>query len=134
MWWYIGGFVAFYFIFSYIWNRFRDRHKASHDTTSQPKLSIIIEASTKPYDRNAYRFDGNAFPEFEIEYVDADGVVTNREIYVENYYQADNCIYYRCWCFLRDERRSFRSDRILKVKNISTGRKIKDIAAYLSRY
>lgn len=85
--------------------------------------------SIREYDRNAYRFDGSAFPQYRITYADEDGVVTEREIYVDNWHKRGAVTYYFCWCFERDDRRTFRSDRIIETINVQTGRRIKDISA-----
>ncbi len=95
--------------------------------------SIEVSGSIREYDRNAYRFDGLAFPQYRITYADEDGVVTEREIYVDNWRKRGAVTYYFCWCFERDAQRTFRSDRILETVNVQTGRRIKDISAYIMR-
>jgi len=122
----IAGIFAF---FGYRLALFLNHSAGQGDQGAQ----IILSTSTRPYDRNAHRFDGLAFPQYKITYVDEDGVVTEREIYVDTWRERGSITYYTCWCFLRDERRTFRSDRILKTINVQTGRQIKDIASYLLR-
>ncbi|WP_029074402.1 WYL domain-containing protein [Kaistia adipata] len=106
----------------------------SHKTiTDHGDLRIVTEASMREYNPHAYRFDGLAYPEFRITYADEDGVVTEREIYVDGWRKRGAVTYYFCWCFERDDRRTFRSDRILEIVNVQTGRQIKDIVAYRTR-
>lgn len=97
-------------------------------------VTVATSAQTRIYDPDAYRFDGSAHPQFRISYADEDGVVTERDIYVDRWHKKGNITYYNCWCFLRDEKRTFRSDRILDTINIDTNRRIKDISAYMARY
>lgn len=106
----------------------------SHDTHSRTNNVVTVQFSTRNDDRNSYRFDGYAVPEYRIEYADADGVVTTRDIYLNTWRSRGNLHYLDCWCFLRDERREFRSDRILSAINLSTNRRIKDIVAHRSRW
>lgn len=102
---------------------------------SQNAGIYIIETSTetREYDINSYRYDGLARPQYKITYADEDGVVTDREIYIHNFYKRGGVAYFQCWCFLRDEKRTFRSDRILDTVNLSTNRRIKDLYAYIMR-
>lgn len=72
-------------------------------------------------------------PEFRIAYADEDGEITEREIYVHSHGRRSGQMYYFCWCFLREEERTFRGDRIMKAVNLDTGREIKDLAAYRDR-
>lgn len=121
--------AAIFFAAGYFFG-FRRRTNGTGDSHG-PK--ILLSSSIRPYDRNAYRFDGLAFPQYKITYADDDGVITERDIYVDTWRESGAVIYYTCWCFLRDERRTFRSDRILKTVNAQTGRQIKDISAYILR-
>jgi hypothetical protein len=105
-----------------------------HNTHSETKNVVTVQFNTRSDDRNSYRFDGYAVPEYRIEYADADGVVTTREIYLNTWRSRGSLHYLDCWCFLRDERREFRSDRILSAINLSTNRRIKDIVAHRSRW
>lgn len=97
-------------------------------------LSVSVGAYTREYDHNKYRFDGTAHPQFRIKYIDEDGSTTTREIYVDRWRKSSGVTRYECWCFLRDEKRTFRSDRMLEIVNLDTNRKIKDISTYRARY
>ena len=100
-----------------------------------------VEVISQPHDADAMqmlsRREGYARqhrrPEFRITYHDEDGVITERDIYVQSHGRKSGHMYYFCWCFLRDEQRTFRGDRIMKTVNLDTHREIKDIAAYLER-
>lgn len=96
-------------------------------------VSITLTSSVREYDANKYRFDGLARPEWQIEYADEDGVVTERQVYVDRWWDRGGVTYYDCWCYLRDQRRTFRSDRVLGVRNLDTNRKVKSIHGYLMR-
>lgn len=102
---------------------------------AQPRsgISYSTAASLRSYDPSAYRFDGIARRQFRIEYADVDGVVTERDIFVHNWKDQGSYQLLDCWCYLRDERRSFRTDRMLSIVNLATNRPIKDIVRYLSR-
>ena len=106
------------------------------DARDSPRLAFqfTVGTETTTYDSDAYRFGGSAYPEYRITYADSDGVVTEREIFVDNWYSRDGVHHLKCWCFLRDEKRQFRSDRILSSVNLSTNRKIKDIVAHKQRW
>ncbi|MEW6257438.1 MAG: WYL domain-containing protein [Pseudomonadota bacterium] len=96
-------------------------------------LSLTVHAETLTYDPSKYRFDGVARPEFNITYLDNDGTQSNRDIYVHWWDTRNGIHYLDCWCYLRDERRTFRSDRIISAKNLDTNRKIRDIVAFRLR-
>lgn len=81
------------------------------------------------------RVDGDE--RFLIEYADADGIVTEREIRPRMLRLTPNRseIEIEAWCALRQDIRNFRSDRMLAAKNMRTGRAIADLGIYLrSRY
>lgn len=94
---------------------------------------VQFSTSVTSHDPTKYRFDGIARPEFRIEYSDDDGVVTTRDIYVYRYRENQGVWNLDCWCYLRDDRRTFRSDRILSAVNLDTNRRIRDIVRYLTR-
>lgn len=70
---------------------------------------------------------------FWIEYADADGVVTEREIRpVAITIRANRPeVTIRARCMLRQDDRSFRSERILSARNMATRRPISDLGQYL---
>lgn len=74
---------------------------------------------------------------FRIEYSDIDGVVTERDITPRSIHMkaGRQDLVIKAFCHLRGEERSFRSDRILSARNLTTGRPISDLGNYLrSRY
>lgn len=74
---------------------------------------------------------------FLIEYQDANGVVTEREIRPLRIELKANRpeVTIVAHCYLRNEERPFRSERILKTLNRQTGRKLNDLGQYLrARY
>lgn len=74
---------------------------------------------------------------FLIEYADADGVITEREIRPRMIHLKPNRseVEIEAWCALRQDYRNFRSDRVLAARNLRTNRPIADLGSYLrSRY
>ncbi len=71
--------------------------------------------------------------EFLIEYVDANGEITERTIHPISIHLVSDepYIYIKAFCTLRQESRSFRSDRIQTCRNLKTNRVIKDLGDYL---
>lgn len=73
-----------------------------------------------------------AFPEYLIEYADANGEVSERDIYVVSVSGDGEMV--EAWCFLRHEMRTFRSSRVLQATHLTTGRRILNIGRhYLNR-
>ncbi|MDI6025628.1 hypothetical protein QBK99_05345 [Corticibacterium sp. UT-5YL-CI-8] len=70
---------------------------------------------------------------FLIEYSDAAGVVTEREINPTMIKLTAHRpeVKIVAYCHLRGEEREFRSERILFAKNLKTGRQITDLGQYL---
>jgi len=67
-------------------------------------------------------------PDIEIIYEDASGRVTQREVMVTNITNE----YIKGWCYLRNDLRTFRIDRIKELVDLKTGEVIsKDIENYL---
>lgn len=63
---------------------------------------------------------------FEITYADADGVITERVIRVNEVTGDNGFAYIRAHCYLAQAERTFRSDRILELRNHRTGEQIRD--------
>ncbi|TFE95280.1 hypothetical protein B5M44_21865 [Shinella sumterensis] len=131
MWW-AFGLLAAYILYTLFLRR-RERAENRDESAHSRGLVVQTSISAREYDPNAYRFDDIARPEYRITYADEDGVVTTRDIYVHTWRQRAAVIYYDCWCYLRDERRTFRSDRILETVNLQTNRKIRDISQHRMR-
>ena len=139
MWWAVGLLAAYIGFMLLLEKRERKKNQppreASTEQTRELPNGLVIQTSmsTRSYDPNAYRFDGIAYPEYRITYADEDGVVTERDIYVHTWRNRGAIVYYDCWCYLREERRTFRSDRILETVNLQTNRKIRDISQHRMR-
>ena len=124
------------FVGLFWWSARRSSANHFHGRPREPEQSGYIfqtSATVREIDPNAYRIDGTAYPQFNITYADEDGVVSKRDIFVDRFYKKGGVTHYRCWCFLRDDLRTFRGDRILETVNLQTGRRIKDIEAYWMR-
>lgn len=72
---------------------------------------------------------------FRIEYCDRDGVLTTRDIVPKKIHLRPGRpeIKITAHCYLRDDERTFHSERILAAQNLKTGRAIKDLSDYLRR-
>lgn len=64
--------------------------------------------------------------EYDIEYGDADGVVSTRRIKVLDLEGSAEVLYLRAMCSLRRADRTFRADRILMAKSAMTGEQLHD--------
>lgn len=104
-----------------------ERHLAQEEA---PRSASPTRTSSVFQDH--YRFDGKAIPQFHIVYAGDDGARTGRTIYVKGWSRRRGLTYYTSWCFLRDEERVFRSDRIIEA-TLENGRPIPDIAVHLSK-
>ena len=111
--------------------RERAKHAPSATPSSSPRLlDFKVEVSSGP-GRSIKEY---AVPQFRISYADIDGVVTDRDIFVSGSSGSGRSTVFHCWCFLRNEERSFRNDRIISATNLKTGRSIKNLAAYMADY
>lgn len=71
---------------------------------------------------------------FEITYADADGVITERVIRVQEVRGENGFTYIDAHCFLADAKRTFRGDRILSMKNHRTGEQIRDPSKFFAMF
>lgn len=70
-----------------------------------------------------------------LEYADAFGEVTERSIQVQRVYEgASGIIYVEAFCELRMEQRTFRSERILKLSELPSGRPFPDPRGYFDKW
>lgn len=67
---------------------------------------------------------------YEIEYADADGVVTSRNITVMQVEALSHAIYIRAWCHTRRSDRTFRADRVLRLRGVPDGRVYDDASVH----
>ena len=70
---------------------------------------------------------------FRIEYADADGVITEREIKPKSIHliRQSPDVYIKAHCFMQNDERTFFSPRIRSTTNLVTGRRISDLGQYL---
>lgn len=121
----IAGLVIWYFA-SRDSAASRTRPPRDHELTKpdNPRFATWEEALNRAVSGNHL---------FRIEYADADGVVSQRDITPKSIHlirgQPDLLI--KAHCHLRNEERTFRSDRILSCRNMKTGRVIGDLGQYL---
>nr|WP_295947700.1 WYL domain-containing protein [uncultured Bartonella sp.] len=68
-----------------------------------------------------------------IEYVDRDGVITERVIEPLNIYRIAGkaTIYIDAFCTVRNAMRSFRNDRILSARDMQNNQEIANLGRYL---
>lgn len=77
----------------------------------------------------------NVGERFLIEYVDVDGVVSEREIAPITIERGRKrgVFLITAYCHLRGENRTFRSDRILRTRDLRTMRTVADLVSHLVR-
>lgn len=97
---------------------------AESDAPENPRFATWEEAMNRPVVDTLL---------FRIEYVDRDGVVTDREIEPTMIHLIPGRpeVNIGAFCHLRQAPRVFFSGRILKCANLKTGRPIKDLGQYL---
>lgn len=69
---------------------------------------------------------------FVLEYCDADGVVTEREVDARAVQVEGDRLYLKAFCRLRGEERSFRADRIMRLVDRGSGEEMYRPAAFLA--
>ena len=74
------------------------------------------------------RFMGVPPPDYEIEYADAFGEITERQVRLLAVAEepASRLLYVRAYCFIRNAERTFRVDRMLSVRLMPQGKHIVD--------
>lgn len=70
-------------------------------------------------------------PAFFIEYCDAEGEITKRQI--TPLWDMDRTAF-RAWCYLRHDERTFRNERILRCIDLTSEKEIIDLKEYLGWY
>ncbi|MGV2980680.1 WYL domain-containing protein [Camelimonas sp. ID_303_24] len=70
-------------------------------------------------------------PQFRIEYADEDGVVTERDVFLLAIREDGDLVYCIVWCFVRNDARTLRADRILSASDLMTGKSIESLSPYL---
>ena len=71
---------------------------------------------------------------FAMSYADADGVITERVIRVNEVTCENGFVYINAHCFLADAKRTFRSDRILSMRNHRAGEQIRDPIKFFAMF
>lgn len=95
----------------------------------------VVQQALKPADN-----DGDGIPDsiagvcISIEYGDSIGEISTRRVLIERLYFQNNQLYIYGWCFLRDARRTFRADRILKLLLPPDWREVRDPYEFLEGY
>jgi hypothetical protein len=92
---------------------------------AQPQSRIEIDHRTlSPTKSELPKSDDER--DYDIEYGDVDGVVTNRRIKVLDLEGSGGVVYLRAVCSLRNAERTFRADRILSARSGRTGERFHD--------
>ncbi len=101
---------------------------SQHRNRTSPKFQKNPSTTSIISEQNNKNIEGEP-DTFEIEYADADGVVTERVITVRNITTSSDLqkTYVRAFCHWRKSERTFRVDRILKIRQISNDDYIADI-------
>jgi hypothetical protein len=71
---------------------------------------------------------------FAMSYADADGEITERVIRVNEVTCENGFVYISAHCFLADAKRTFRSDRILSMRNHRAAEQIRDPIKFFSMF
>ncbi len=105
------------------------RHLEGAELKYRPPPPVVSEPTREMPARGAIAGDA-----YEIEYADGFGVVTNRVIRVEQVYRGVETGYVEAFCYLRDDLRTFRTDRIQAMFSHRTGERIADPVAHFEAY
>ena len=118
--------VALLFLAIVAWISLRQSHKTPDhaEARQDERLYVDIESNTTGNKVRVYPYPG-----YKIDYVDADGVITTRPIYI----LAADRQHFDAYCFLRNDVRTFRIDRVLDMYAIGKG-PIIDPAAEIGKY
>lgn len=106
------------------WKKYQPNPLDTSSRPDNPKFATWDEAMNRPITDDL---------QFMIEYVDSDGEITERMIkpLVIHLMAGKTTIYIDAFCTVRNDIRSFRSDRILAARNMQTKREISDLGNYL---
>lgn len=125
--WLLLGFMVFAAGAIYLW--FRKESPAAGDSRpDNPRFQSWDEAFNRAITDDLWFF---------IEYVNRDGEVSERVITPKSIHlmRGYKWLLIKAQCHLRNDERTFRSDRIQFVRNLKSNRVINDLGAYLrSRY
>ena len=139
--------VALFFIYVYISANGKDSQ--NHHDAARRKATKKVMANEKNIERGSISSPGPAVRprktttgkrgkkrgglinnlELEITYEDSKGDLTVRNISVSSYSESTGKVL--AWCYLRNDQRSFFTDRMIEAIDTSTGESIEDIDAYL---
>jgi hypothetical protein len=87
--------------------------------------------STKPAQPFPNDIEGKLI---KFDYCDADGKQTTRAVNCYRVWHGDGCSYLQGWCTLRDESRTFRTERISNLIEVKTAKRISDPVAYFDHF
>lgn len=123
-------------------NKLSDSHDrqyvSSHSMSEDPEAKLsrhrtLSRNRLSPAKATLSRSDDER--DFDIEYADADGVVSTRRIKVIDLEGSAGALYLRSMCSLRQAERTFRADRILSARSAITGERIGDpVVHFRSQY
>lgn len=118
------------------------RRRTEHPINPEPRQNYqtnLLDTSIRP-DNLEFVTPGEATNhritdniQFMIEYVDRDGVITERVIEPLNIYRIAGkaTIYIDAFCTVRNAMRSFRNDRILSARDMQNNQEIANLGRYL---
>lgn len=70
----------------------------------------------------------------KFDYCDADGKVTTRTVNCYHVWHGDGCTYVQGWCMLRNELRTFRTERMSNLLEVRSAKNISDPVSYFDHY
>lgn len=99
-----------------------------------PERPAPISVRATPQPRQASARTGHPLrgAKYLLLYADAFGEVTERQIRLERVTEDNECVRLHAHCYLRRERREFRTDRIVRITDLATGKAIGMPEAYFS--
>lgn len=99
----------------------------------EPRVeSRIIHPAPRPNPAPRIPPPSDSSLRYAMEYVDFDGVVTNREIAVRAVEKSYDAVYVIAFCQLRNAMRTFRAERIRSLRSMTDGKEIDDPAGHFS--
>jgi hypothetical protein len=87
--------------------------------------------STKPAQPTPNDVEGRLI---KFDYCDADGKETTRTVNCYRVWHGDGCTYVQGWCMLRNELRTFRTERMSNLLEVRTAKRISDPVGYFDNF
>lgn len=117
--------IAF-FLIRWLWPRQRKRRRNKAVTRREDLGNgITLETTEQPIYNHGATLPRGAFREYWIEYANAEGEISERDIYVLSVDPGGEMV--KAWCFEANDIRSFRSDRVQRAKHLRSGKRVEHL-------